>query len=329
VLAERLQAAGYHTLGVVANPLLGPEMGFARGFDTYVLEGRLLSMTGSGSSVWSDVIIALQKQAVRGVLPTALCGWTVKPTAGSVVDEALTRLDEAPRGAPLFLLVMLLDPHEPRTRTEDDATRGWRQTSGDGGFDGASSLAYDREIRYVDGQIERLWAGLELRLGAGRTRMVVVADHGEQLGERGRTGHGRNLEEAVTRVPLIIRSPRDGARRLETLFSLRRLPELLLEGVAPSSLPERLVKTQLRPPEQPSVLVRAAQDADWKLVETVAGGVNGRKLFRLPDEDEDYLARRPDLAALLAPHLLSAHDAPAPPIDDEAAARLRSLGYVK
>jgi arylsulfatase A-like enzyme len=331
VLAERLQAAGYHTVGVVANPLLGPDLGFARGFDTYVLEARLLSMTGSGSSVWSDVIIALQKQAVRGVLPAALCSWTVKPTAGNVVDEALSRLDQAPRGAPLFLLVMLLDPHEPRTRTrtEDDATRGWRQTSGDHGFDGASSVGYDREVRYVDGQIERLWTGLERRLGSDRTRMIVVADHGEQLGEKGRQGHGRNLEEAVTRVPLIIRSPHDGARRLETLFSLRRLPELLLEGVGPSSLPEDVVRTQLRPPEQPSVLIHAAQDPEWKLVETVAGGVNGRKLFRLPDEDEDYLARRPDVAAILAPQLLSVHGATAAPIDDEAAARLRSLGYVK
>jgi arylsulfatase A-like enzyme len=331
VLAERFQGAGYHTVGVVANPLLGADLGFARGFDTYVLEARLLSMTGSGSSVWSDVIMALQKQAVRGLLPAALCGWTVKPTAANVVDEALTRLDQAPRGAPLFLLVMLLDPHEPRTRTriEDDATRGWRQQSGDRDFDGASSLSYDREVRYVDGQIERLWIGLERRLGAGRTRMIVVADHGEQLGEKGRQGHGRNLEEAVTRVPLLIRSPHDAARRLETLFSLRRLPELLLRGADPAAWPENVVRTQLRPPERPSVLVRAAQDADWKLVETVADGVNGSKLFRLPDEDEDYLARRPDRAAALAPHLLSVHDATAAPIDEEAAARLRSLGYVK
>jgi arylsulfatase A-like enzyme len=159
--------------------------------------------------------------------------------------------------------------------------------------------------------------------------MVVVADHGEQLGERGRQGHGRNLEEAVVRVPLIIRSPRGGPRRLESLFGLRRLPDLLLAGADPSSLTEDVLTTHLNPPEHSEVLVRAAQDADWKLVETVAGGASERRLYRLPDEDQDCLPQRPGVTAALAAHLAAARHSGTASMDEESAARLRALGYVE
>jgi uncharacterized sulfatase len=66
---------------------------------------------------------------------------------------------------------------------------------------------YDGEIRLVDDHIGKLAAVLE-RLGiAGRTVLVVTADHGDEFFEHGRKGHHRTLYEEVIHVPLMIRVP--------------------------------------------------------------------------------------------------------------------------
>lgn len=65
---------------------------------------------------------------------------------------------------------------------------------------------YDAEIAYTDSQLERLWSELDGELGE-RTIVVLVADHGEALGEHGRYGHGGVLFEELLHVPLLVRLP--------------------------------------------------------------------------------------------------------------------------
>jgi arylsulfatase A-like enzyme len=66
---------------------------------------------------------------------------------------------------------------------------------------------YDREVRYLDHWVGELMDYLERSGLAGRTLVVMTADHGEFLGERGYVGHGKDLHTETVDVPLIVWEP--------------------------------------------------------------------------------------------------------------------------
>lgn len=86
-----------------------------------------------------------------------------------------------------------LDPTQVAAFTADDAARVRE------GYEGA--------IAYQDAMFGELVAGLKARGLYERAWIVVVADHGENLGEEGRFGHGELLTPAELHVPLYIRGP--------------------------------------------------------------------------------------------------------------------------
>src|SRR5262249_5584237 len=69
----------------------------------------------------------------------------------------------------------------------------------------AATAMYDAAIAYDDALLGRVIGALRARGVLDRTILVVVADHGELLGEHGAFGHGRSLYEPLLRVPLLIR----------------------------------------------------------------------------------------------------------------------------
>jgi arylsulfatase A-like enzyme len=64
----------------------------------------------------------------------------------------------------------------------------------------------------MDAQVGRLLDYLRARALLDRTIVVVVADHGEGLGDHREKAHGVFLYDSVIRVPLIIRTPFPGLR---------------------------------------------------------------------------------------------------------------------
>jgi arylsulfatase A-like enzyme len=66
---------------------------------------------------------------------------------------------------------------------------------------------YDAEILYTDAKLGELLAELDRRGLLDRTLVVLLADHGEELLERGGIGHGTSLYEELLHVPLILRLP--------------------------------------------------------------------------------------------------------------------------
>jgi len=97
---------------------------------------------------------------------------------------------------PFFLWAHYPDAHAPYTFLEAE-----------GAEDKTPTTAYLEAVHYVDAHIGRLLSTLAQAGRLRRTIVVVSADHGEQLGERLREGHGPYLFEEGIRVPLIFFVP--------------------------------------------------------------------------------------------------------------------------
>ena len=66
---------------------------------------------------------------------------------------------------------------------------------------------YDSAVSYHDQQVGRLVAQLKSWGIWDQTMLIITADHGEELFEDGRCGHGGSLRDSLVRVPLLIHDP--------------------------------------------------------------------------------------------------------------------------
>lgn len=112
---------------------------------------------------------------------------------------------------PFFIWVHLFDPHSPyELRQEFDVTEktGAPDRTKEKGQDAVMDnvRAYNSEILYTDHYIGKIIDAVD-EMGLGEnTLIVLVADHGESLGENNTDqGHGQWLWESVVRVPMILR----------------------------------------------------------------------------------------------------------------------------
>src|SRR6185436_11342664 len=103
---------------------------------------------------------------------------------------------------------------------------------------------YDGEIRLVDDHIAKLRAALDRLAIAGKTIIVLTADHGDEFFEHGNKGHHRTLYDEVLRVPLLIYVPGAtiaGVRVAAGASIVDGMPTLL--GMTGIALPEVLEGT--------------------------------------------------------------------------------------
>src|SRR5262249_50056701 len=121
-------------------------------------------------------------------------------SADAVIQSAIAWID-AHRAEPFFAWIHLFDPHSPYTPPAPFAAAH-------------RDAPYDGEVSYTDAAVGRLLDRLrQLNLFA-RAVIVIVADHGESLGDHGERTHGTFLYDATIRVPLLIKMPaRDSAPR--------------------------------------------------------------------------------------------------------------------
>ncbi len=137
---------------------------------------------GQGFSVYSDV----PASATKSFLMT-------ERSALDVNRDALAWLDSA-GGAPTLLFVHYMEAHAPYEPPDPERSR-------------FGSDPYQGEIATLDRALGELLAGLDER-GIGQDALViVVADHGEGLGEHGELSHGALLYESTLRVPMIFAGP--------------------------------------------------------------------------------------------------------------------------
>ena len=170
-LAETLKARGFRTGGFVGAFVLDGRWGIAQGFDTYYDEFDLSEDTGPSLEV-------------------------IQRRGGEVVDHALAWLAQR-SDQPFFGWVHLYDPHSPYAAPAEFASR----------FPATRDGAYDGEVAYTDSQVGRLLAALDAAGRRDDTLVVVLADHGEQLGEHREQSHGFFVYDASVQIPLFIAGP--------------------------------------------------------------------------------------------------------------------------
>jgi choline-sulfatase len=134
--------------------------------------------------------------------------------AGPTTQRALEYLEATARG-PVFVWVHYFDPHDPYVPPEPYRSR-------------YPSSPYLGEIAYMDQELGRLVEAFEARNAGSDSRILVVGDHGEGLGDHGELLHGNLLYRGVMRVPLILAGSGIPIAEVETAVSTRRVFDTIL-----------------------------------------------------------------------------------------------------
>lgn len=316
-LAEVLQSRGYRTGGFVGAFVLDHRWGIAQGFDHYF-----------------DAFDLSNYEMAAGLDAAQRPG-------SEVVDHALSWLAED--GARPFLAwVHLYDPHSPYTPPEPFRSR----------FPATMQGAYDAEIAATDAQIGRLLDGLKASGRFDDTIVVVVADHGESLGEHGEQQHGFFVYDAAVRIPLIVAGPGVPARAVPDQVRIVDVMPTILDLVG-AEVPSDVQGVSLLPLGRGEELELLGFSETWypryhygwSELSAVSNGqykfiaAPRRELYDTqadPGETRDLAASNPRMADALERALrdMAARTAvaatPQAPraIDPAAEERLRALGYV-
>ena len=190
-LAEYLTKNGYETAGIVSSFVLDRKFGFAQGFSHYddAFDPTEVTIT---HAEWEGHEVPDGAFDRRG-------DYTTERALSWISGRSNTK-------SPFFAFVHYMDPHSPYTPPSTVA--GTFEAAVDSGKERAQVVArYDEEIAFVDQAIGDLLAGLDKLNLAEDTIVIVTADHGEGLTQRGYWQHGLTVYEEEVRVPLIIRWP--------------------------------------------------------------------------------------------------------------------------
>lgn len=179
--------------------------------------------------------------------------------------------------------------------------------------------AYLASISWVDWNLGRVLAELDSLSLRENTVIVFVADHGYQLGEKGKWSKAGSLFEGGTRVPLLISAPGAGGngrpcfRIVESLDIYRTLAEIcqldLPEGVEGHSLRPLLDNPRatwndpafsIWSEDGSSIHGTAIRTEEWRYAEFGKNAANGSMLFNMFADPQELrnLANEPKYAAI-------------------------------
>lgn len=356
-LPELLRRAGFRTIAATGGGYVGPAFGFARGFDLYGTVDPARPARGLADQAGAT---GRQRRAAR----------RAEASRAHLLAEI-----ERPVRPPLFAFVHTYVAHEYGASEEDLRAVGAdgpmlerakrpvdaqallrRAEKAQAGAEGEAlrrevALRYDAALREADRLVRDVVSALERAGTLERSVVVVLSDHGEELGEHGAFGHGHALHEELLRVPLLLRAPSvEAGRRSDPVSLVDVVPTIArLAGVVPSRgldgrdllapIPKR-PRPLLARGDRRSSVYHALLHGRFKLcVRRDADGTETVRLFDLasdPGERRDLSQERPRLARTLAETLAqwierleserSAGGEAA--LTPEVEAELRALGYL-
>lgn len=243
-LAVQLSDAGYDTYGISNNIWISDHFGFEEGFDTFYKQWQLFRES-------SDIGHVLKKgyESKRELVSEMLRGNPLVNLfnglygkylyrrndfgAARTTDDALSLVDRSE--SPFFLFANYMEAHAPyqvhkcsekylpenvtdptkftelSSRSLDFHTGRLNISSED--FDAIEGL-YDGELRYLDNQLAGFLNGLDQRGLLEESVVVILGDHGENIGDHGLMAHRFSMNETLLHVPLVIRFPSKSSANL-------------------------------------------------------------------------------------------------------------------
>jgi len=294
LLPQRLKANGFKTAGLIANGYISKHFGFKKGWDYY-------------------------HNYIREGAPTE---------AEHLYSDAAAWL-ETNKGSPFFLYIQPIDPHVPIV-VDSKYTEPYYSGTYDGPLgqeidhEDQRALStgklqptdddlkwlravYNGEISYHDEQMGlfldkvRAWGLLE------NTLLIVTNDHGEELYEYGKVGHGHTLHELMMRAPLLLHYPplfRPGKVINEIVEQVDLTPTILnalgLPPIPQADGESLLPLVQGKPHRRPYYAImeflggrRAVRVGSWKLMRDREDWAQLYDVVADPDERTDLLAENP------------------------------------
>jgi hypothetical protein len=244
------------------------------------------------------------------------------PNDDRVVLEALEQVPPIQEGEPAFFYVHLMSPQlvgvklpEYRVYDPSDVKNDWG-TLLRGTYDQATVVNnYDNGVTQADALLEQLFEQFERKGYLDDSFVVILADHGEMLGERGSYGHITRLDRQLMNIPMLFYDSDPGpiqsrARTLQTDYATQiDVAPTILDGLGlpiPASwqgrslfepLTDRVTHHQTTVRQPWSVAVWRRDDAIYKYVHPSLGD---DQLFELRSDPEE----RRDLIGSADPALL-------------------------
>lgn len=320
-LGERLKRRGYHTVAAVGNSFLFRPAGFDRGFE----EWREVGSQEAKAETEALAVYARRMAASR---------------SGALVVAAAMDALKTPFSGPVFLYVHFMDAHD--WWTPGDSSHSLRHTRNYG-------VAVEKLDRQVGDLLEKL---RESGILEGAT-VVLVADHGESLGEihpiPGQPSHqGNPTYEPVSRIPLLVcrmdgegNAPATFGRDFAGGHQLIRTQDLFGLILALGGDEDSFPATVLQGDEvyYSELEFRTLRSGHWKIT-CPRSGSRGCALFDLakdPAETTDLASSLPEQAqtlvvrmdALARQLVRSAKFPGADGMSDEDRRRLQALGYLQ
>jgi len=260
-IAETFRGAGYQTVAFVHNAHLEAAHGFAQGFDRYE-QSQL-----DAAAINQRFIEFLEREPDRpffAYLHYLDAHWPFQPD---------------PRFRARFA--------DPMTRSifDRDSWKGLRDRINDGTIrlsqQDRSRLddLHDAGIAQIDQALGELLTVLREGGVLDDTVVLLTSDHGEELMDHGRVGHGGTLYREVIEIPLIIRLP-GGARKGEVAEAARLIDVFpTLAGLAGIEVPPGLEGRNLFAEVSTDPLIVAEtrhkstyrvslQEGNWKYIRT-------------------------------------------------------------
>lgn len=317
-LAEIMQGKGMATAAFVSAFVLDPRFGLNQGFQHY------------------DYVQDTREDKTRVELQYA------QRTADAVTPSVVQWIRKN-KSRPFFVWAHYYDVHDPYEPPSPYKEQFKTQP-------------YDGEIAFVDAQIGIVLAALKDMDLDKSTLVVLTSDHGEGLGDHGESMHAVLLYDATQKVPLIVARPGsipagkveprhvrlvDLTPTILELFGIPRGPQMQGESLAPLLTSAAGTMKDL-PSYSESLYARlhfnysemhAWREGDWKFIDSTEPELYNIKTD--PRETVNLYEERPDVASrldgALAAFLKKTSSEPKDnriPIDEEAKAKLSSLGYV-
>ncbi len=253
--------------------------------------------------------------------------------------------------SPYFLYLHFNDPHQPyRQEPPKELLTG----------DETENIVtnYDWEISHVDRRIQELY---EFYGWDKNTLLIITADHGEELWEKGLYGHGKSLYHTLLHVPLVVFFPEriaGGRRVAENVSTIDILPTLcdwvgakhpaVISGVSftPVLSGRPLVESkryffanlQIKRFEQPDLLIKATIYRHFKFIHSFAP--EDRLFFNLqndPGEKDNQFGQAQETARILENEYLKyesrcirfKQESANTSLDEKKNRQLEELGYIQ